>query len=67
MFRAVWNGAVLADSDRTIKVKGNDYFPPCRGVRVERVPVPAEDTPADAGRGHAGRFRARLHRAGAQP
>jgi uncharacterized protein (DUF427 family) len=28
MFRAVWNGAVLAESERTIKVEGNHYFPP---------------------------------------
>ena len=28
MPKAVWNGAVLAESDRTIKVEGNDYFPP---------------------------------------
>jgi len=28
MFRAVWNGAVLAESDRTVKLEGNHYFPP---------------------------------------
>jgi uncharacterized protein (DUF427 family) len=27
MFRAVWSGAVLAESERTIKVEGNHYFP----------------------------------------
>jgi uncharacterized protein (DUF427 family) len=27
-FRAVWNGAVLAESNRTVKVEGNHYFPP---------------------------------------
>jgi uncharacterized protein (DUF427 family) len=26
--QAIWNGAVLADSDRTIVVEGNHYFPP---------------------------------------
>jgi uncharacterized protein (DUF427 family) len=26
--RAVWNGAVLAESDDTIMVEGNHYFPP---------------------------------------
>jgi uncharacterized protein (DUF427 family) len=26
--RATWNGAVLAESDRTILVEGNQYFPP---------------------------------------
>lgn len=27
MPRAVWNGTVLADSDETIMVEGNHYFP----------------------------------------
>jgi uncharacterized protein (DUF427 family) len=26
--KAVWNGAVLAESDETILVEGNHYFPP---------------------------------------
>jgi uncharacterized protein (DUF427 family) len=26
--KAVWNGATLAESDRTIVVEGNHYFPP---------------------------------------
>lgn len=26
--RATWNGVVLAESDRTIVVEGNHYFPP---------------------------------------
>lgn len=26
--RAVWNGAVLAESDSTVVVEGNHYFPP---------------------------------------
>lgn len=26
--KALWNGAVLAESDRTITVEGNAYFPP---------------------------------------
>ena len=26
--RATWNGAVLAESDRTVVVEGNHYFPP---------------------------------------
>ena len=26
--RAVWNGAILAESDRTVVVEGNHYFPP---------------------------------------
>ena len=28
MTRAIWNGAVLAESDQTIVVEGNHYFPP---------------------------------------
>lgn len=28
MPRATWNGAVLAESDQTIVVEGNQYFPP---------------------------------------
>ena len=28
MKKATWNGATLAESDRTIVVEGNHYFPP---------------------------------------
>ena len=28
MAKAVWNGAVLAESDETVMVEGNHYFPP---------------------------------------
>jgi uncharacterized protein (DUF427 family) len=28
MPKAIWNGAVLAESDRTLVVEGNHYFPP---------------------------------------
>lgn len=28
MMRAVWNGAVLAQTDHTVVVEGNRYFPP---------------------------------------
>ena len=28
MARATWNGATLAQSDRTVVVEGNHYFPP---------------------------------------
>ncbi len=27
MAKAVWNGVVLAESDRTVMVEGNHYFP----------------------------------------
>lgn len=26
--RAIWNGMVLAESDKTVMVEGNHYFPP---------------------------------------
>ncbi len=26
--KAIWNGAVVAESDRTVVVEGNHYFPP---------------------------------------
>ena len=26
--KATWNGAVLAESDQTVEVEGNQYFPP---------------------------------------
>jgi uncharacterized protein (DUF427 family) len=28
MARAIWNGIVLAESDQTVMVEGNHYFPP---------------------------------------
>jgi uncharacterized protein (DUF427 family) len=28
MTKAMWEGAVLAESDKTIEIEGNDYFPP---------------------------------------
>ena len=28
MVKAIWNGAMLAESDQTIIVEGNHYFPP---------------------------------------
>jgi uncharacterized protein (DUF427 family) len=34
MPKAIWNGAVIAESDHTIRVEGNDYFPP-ESVRRE--------------------------------
>ena len=34
MPKAVWNDTVIAESDQTIKVEGNDYFPP-NSVRRE--------------------------------
>jgi uncharacterized protein (DUF427 family) len=28
MTKATWEGAVLAESDKTIEIEGNQYFPP---------------------------------------
>lgn len=28
MARAIWNGVVIAESDATVMVEGNHYFPP---------------------------------------
>ncbi len=28
MYQAIWNGVVLAESDKTVKLEGNHYFPP---------------------------------------
>lgn len=34
MAKAIWNGAVLAESDQMVQVEGNHYFPP-EAVRRE--------------------------------
>jgi uncharacterized protein (DUF427 family) len=36
MSRATWKGAVLAESDRSVVVEGNQYFPP-ESVRREHL------------------------------
>ena len=28
MVKAVWNGKILAESDDTVRIEGNHYFPP---------------------------------------
>jgi uncharacterized protein (DUF427 family) len=43
MAKAIWNGAVLADSDRTVEVEGNQYFPP-DAVRREHLRESATHT-----------------------
>jgi uncharacterized protein (DUF427 family) len=40
MARAIWKGAVIADSDATIVVEGNHYFPP---ASVNRTLLTASD------------------------
>lgn len=42
MKQAVWNGAVIAESDATIVVEGNHYFPP-DAVRADLL-VPVDKT-----------------------
>ncbi|WAH98176.1 DUF427 domain-containing protein [Arthrobacter sp. MMS18-M83] len=27
-YQAIWNGTVVAESDRTVEIEGNQYFPP---------------------------------------
>nr|WP_246263021.1 DUF427 domain-containing protein [Arthrobacter mobilis] len=39
MVRAVWNGAVIAESDDTVVVEGNHYFP--RSAVQEQYLVPS--------------------------
>ena len=41
--RAVWNGAVIAESDRTVLVEGNHYFP-SESVRSEYLEPSSEHT-----------------------
>lgn len=36
--KAVWNGAVIAESDDTITIEGNEYFPPESVHREYLVP-----------------------------
>jgi len=41
MVRAIWNGSVIAVSDDTIEVEGNQYFPP---DAVDRAFLRASET-----------------------
>ena len=43
MARATWRGAVLAESDHTVRVEGNHYFPP-DAVRREHLRPSATHT-----------------------
>ena len=38
MYRALWNGTVLAESEDTTVVEGNHYFPPDSVVREHFTP-----------------------------
>lgn len=54
MPRAVWNDTVIAESDRTVMVEGNHYFPP-DSVRQDLL-RPAEKTTVCAWKGTASYF-----------
>ena len=43
MPRAVWNGTILAESDRCVAVEGNQYFPP-DAVKCEHLKPSATHT-----------------------
>jgi uncharacterized protein (DUF427 family) len=43
MARAIWNGVVIAESDSTVVVEGNHYFPP-DAVRREYLSSSASHT-----------------------
>jgi len=42
--KAIWNGAVLAESDDTVVVEGNHYFPEHSLVRERFRPSPTRTT-----------------------
>ncbi len=44
--KAMWNGAVLAESDRTVVVEGNHYFPP---ESIRKVYFSPSDTHTECG------------------
>ena len=43
MTKAIWEGAVLAESDRCVEVEGNHYFPPA-DVKKEHLKPSATHT-----------------------
>ena len=43
MAKAIWKGAVLAESNQTVEIEGNQYFPP-GAVRREHLQLSAEHT-----------------------
>ena len=43
MARAIWNGVVIAESDATVVVEGNHYFPP-QAVKREHLSASASHT-----------------------
>ena len=39
MPKAIWNGTVIAESDQTVMVEGNHYFPPASITADAFVPT----------------------------
>ena len=58
MMRAMWNGAVIAESDQTIVVEGNHYFPP-DSVRKEHL-VASDAQTSCAWKGQASYYSIRV-------
>ena len=56
--RAVWKGAVVAESDRTIVVEGNHYFPP-ESIRKEHL-VPSDAHTSCPWKGQASYYSIRV-------
>lgn len=52
--KAVWNGAVLAESDDTVVVEGNHYFPP--GALKKELFKPSRTTSVCPWKGTASYF-----------
>lgn len=42
MIRATWNGAVLAETPRTVRLEGNHYFPPESVCRKHLIDSPTK-------------------------
>jgi uncharacterized protein (DUF427 family) len=58
MARATWNGGVLAQSDDTVVVEGNHYFP--RGSLNEQYFAPSEHTTVCSWKGTASYYHVRV-------
>jgi uncharacterized protein (DUF427 family) len=58
MARAIWNGAVLAQSDDTVVVEGNHYFP--RASLNEQYFEPSEHTTVCSWKGTASYYHVRV-------
>jgi uncharacterized protein (DUF427 family) len=54
MVKAIWNGVTIAESDRTILIEGNHYFPP-ESVHMEYL-TPTESASECPWKGHCTYF-----------